>query len=223
MSMNIRMITGHAGCENTPANTVENVKKAIEINCDALELDIRIYNGIIYCSHDKRTDSENFFTIDEAIELIKNSKIRVNCDIKEEEAFVQVIEKFRQNNLTSRMIMTGLFPDDFSTDDDGIEFYLNLNYLMPSDEISANPESAVTKSLRFAKKYGKQVNLKGFNMHYSWAPPFLTDALHENQLQISVWTPSDKESISAMIKLGADNITTRTPVLAQKLLNEFLI
>jgi hypothetical protein len=217
-----RMITAHAGCENTSSNSAENVRCALETGCAALELDMRFSGGIVYLSHDARPHDMDCYTLGQALDEIADSDIKVNCDIKEDEALVPVIKKFAEYGMHNRMIMTGNFPRDFATDNGDIEFYLNLNYLIDENFIKYHPEEAAEKALELADIYGKQVNLKGYNMHYSCASRTLTDALHNNGLEISVWTPSDFESVADMIRMGADNVTTRTPVSAVSFLKDHL-
>jgi|GEM_PF-130929 len=226
----VRMITAHAGCEGTSANTPENIRRAIEIGCDALELDLRFSGGVVYLAHDAIPDTENFYSLDETLEELTGSKIKVNCDIKEDAAFVPAIRKFMERGMADRMIMTGNFPRGFPDEaaalvspDSEVEFYINLNHLIDEDYMKLNHAAAAKRALEFADTYGNIVNFKGYNMPYQCASRALTDALHESGLQVSVWTPSDFESIAAMVRLGADNITTRTPTAAMEFLSEYLI
>lgn len=217
------MITAHAGCENTTPNSAENVRAALDTGCEALELDVRIADDTVYFSHDALYGAAlaHAYTLDELLRDIAGTDIKINCDIKQWEAFSPIFLQFQKQRLLSRMILTGLFPADFCDPDRKVAVYLNLNNYIQQDDIVQHPQAAAEKALALAKDYGTRVNLVGFNLPYSWASKYLTDTLHAHGLEVSVWTPSDTASLSAMMALGVDNITTRTPLLALRLRQNF--
>jgi len=112
------MITGHAGNDNSIANSPESLYKCISLGADASEVDVRRdENSVLVLSHVKQ--SQNIYdtctklsTIFEAAS--RNSEIIINCDLKEENLPVDVISLARQYGLDkSRLILTGTVPPSY--------------------------------------------------------------------------------------------------------------
>jgi glycerophosphoryl diester phosphodiesterase len=77
-------IIGHRGAKGLEEdNTIDSFKRAIELNVDMIETDVRKQGGELVLSHDPTLVSESYTKLSELLELV-NGKIPLNLEIKEE-------------------------------------------------------------------------------------------------------------------------------------------
>ena len=73
---------GHRGaCGYKIENTLESVQKAIELNVDIIEIDIRPYKNKLILSHDEVDESKDYCTLYSVLEIIPK-KIDIYLDVK---------------------------------------------------------------------------------------------------------------------------------------------
>ena len=77
------MITAHSGCDNTPENSLEFLGKALGMEVDAVEIDVRkSRDGRLILSHDET--KEDAVSLEVAFRMAREfPKKKVNCDLKE--------------------------------------------------------------------------------------------------------------------------------------------
>ena len=81
------MITAHTGAYDTPDNSLETIEAAIRDGVDAVELDIRQRpDGTVVMGHDIITTNNDGVELTSAFELISQSNLMVNLDIKDTRA-----------------------------------------------------------------------------------------------------------------------------------------
>ena len=200
-------ITAHAGAFNTPANSMESVKKAIEYGVDVIEIDVRRRpNGTIVMGHDIIPTNTNGVEIKSVFEVIKDTDVRLNLDIKEMKLLPDLHDMIVEYGLVDRVFLTGieeweaknvpkLCPD--------IEFY--INYLPSRIKIfSADYQQKLIDML-------VETGACGINCNHANASRTLSDVLHDNGFKLSVWTVDKEYHMKRALVNKPDNITTNHP------------
>ena len=78
------LITAHSGCDGTAENSLESMKKGIELGADCAEIDVMAdAAGRLWLTHDLPEDFTGLVPLEEAFALIRESGIAVNCDLKD--------------------------------------------------------------------------------------------------------------------------------------------
>ncbi len=219
----MKIITAHSGCDNTAPNSREFIEYALNLGAECFEVDVRKDGeDVLMLSHDKT--EEKCLTLKEAFEILAKYPNRlINCDLKEEGLEQSVLTLAKECKVDKQLIFTGAVnPKCFTVgreDYKDVSWYVNAEIFVPDiykmvaeskseDEIKA----CLVGSLDEYKKY----NVKGINWHYKLARLAETE-IKEHGLKFSVWTVDDESEISAFIKDGVENITTRNLKMALNL------
>ena len=207
-------ITAHTGCENTPANSLESIKKGAECGADIVEFDIRFdKNNNPILSHDEPTGGE--VTLEQAFaKLAEYENLKVNLDIKCTTNLKAVQTLAEKYNLLDRAFYTGVFVefvDAVKTDSPKLPYFLNITDVIPPDE---HTEEYLDSLVEKVRSYGAL----GINFHFGNASEKLVEAFHKNGLQVSIWTVNEAEDFRRIIKFNPDNITTKFPSIAKTLI-----
>ena len=132
------MITAHSGCEGTGIDTMESIKKALEFNADAVEIDIRMDPfGDLRISHNPLS-LEDYFKKNpllDVFKLVQHTSLLINFDIKEKTALYKTLDAALEFGFpTERLIFTGCTSPEQLLDDPGLVkqavFFLNLEELL---------------------------------------------------------------------------------------------
>ena len=207
-------ITAHTGCENTPENSLESIVKGALLGADIVEFDIRFdKNNNPILSHDEPTGGE--VTLEQAFaKLSEYENLKVNLDIKCTDNLNAVQTLAEKYNLLDRAFYTGVFAqfvDAVKTDSPKLPYFLNITDVIPSDE---HTEEYLLSLVEKVRNYGAI----GINFHFGNASKELVEAFHKNDLQVSIWTVNEIEDFKRIIEFAPDNITTRKPSIAKKLI-----
>lgn len=218
---------GHRGaCGYEPENTIASFRKAMELNVDMVELDVRICrSGEIVVIHDEtigRTTGENGFigemdssvvrTLDagkgECVPLLEevfnlvNRNIRINIELKEPGTAVPV------NNLITRYVKDkGWSLDDFLISSFHHEELLTFRKINSDIDISV-------LFLRMPKNYydyAERVNAYSINCYKGITTTEFIDDAHARGLKYFVFTVNRPETIEEMKKMGVDGIISNFP------------
>lgn len=207
-------ITAHTGCEDTPDNSLESIGKGADCGADIVEFDIRFdKNNTPVLSHDEPTGSE--VTLEQAfIKLSEYKNLKVNLDIKCTDNLNAVQALAEKYNLLGRAFYTGVFDefaDSVRKDSPKIPYYINFRDMLLPDE---HTEEYLLSLVEKVKNFGAM----GINFHFGNASEDLVDVFHKNDLLVSLWTINEIDDFQKVIKLSPDNITTRKPSIAKKLI-----
>ncbi len=132
------MITAHSGCEGTGIDTMESIKKALELNADAVEIDIRMDPfGVLRISHDPLS-LEDYFKknpLIDVFEIVRPTSLLINFDIKEKKALYKTLDAASEFGFpTQRLIFTGCTSPELLLSEAGLahraQFFLNLEELL---------------------------------------------------------------------------------------------
>lgn len=234
-------ITAHSGCEGTEVDSLQSIRHALSLGANALEIDVRLaQNGELRLSHNFCTpeEYEKKPLVREAFEMIKDSKIMINCDIKEQKALYPLIamaESFGLNK--ERLIITGCtaleqFMRDPSLKDRAMAF-INMEEMLKTfyiERFSPLGVEAMTKLMNYGWgpyrehpeliddsliaemiEYIKGLGLAGLNTTYLLADDRLLSALKQADVALSVWTVNDPQIAKRFFDAGVWNVTTREP------------
>ncbi len=202
-------ITAHAGLENTKPGTWEDVEKAIELNVDILEVDVRMYEGNVYLSHDPliTAQMEQYILFDEVLERIKETKIVLNCDIKEKEVTQVVADIASRLQMEERIFFTGISDIEYLNSVSKFYYFVGLEYAMVQNENYGFTEEEV-KELIFRFKKKANPYCKGFNLDYKVVNSSLIEGLQKAQIPLSCWTVDKEKDIDFLMQSRVPYITT---------------
>lgn len=214
------IITAHSGCEGTPDNSMESIRKAIELGADCVEIDINADGrGGLWLAHDALDDYSGAVSLDAALRAISESGAAVNCDIKREELLVPVLEAARVAGIPrDRLIFSGSVDVDRLRNDASIvrraRIFLNLSQIVP--HLTSTPprnreEAAALFDARLEEIAGlaRRLGAECINPPYRLMPPERIDAALACGLQLSLWTVDDEADQRALMQKDLLNMTTR--------------
>lgn len=209
---------GHRGAPaHAPENTIKSFRKALELGCEAIELDVHMCaSGELVVIHDetlerttngkgkvadfslqelKKLDAgegEKIPTLDEVIDAAA-SKARILIEIKNEkaaDAVRQLIEKYGD--------------------------YKNLVAI--SFNLSALESIKTSNSLiKLGFTFEEKVQLPDLSGYYSINPSVdvidreIVENAHKSGLKVFCWTVNNKEQLKIALDTGADGIMTDDP------------
>lgn len=198
-------ITAHTGAFNTPANSLESVQAAIDNDVDIAEIDVRQRpDGTVVMGHDIITTNNDGVEISIVFETVKESKLRLNLDIKDMKALPELHRLIFEYGLEKRVFLTGIESYQAKAAAENcpdIDYYINY---VPS-RIKIFSEDYQQKLLDMLEKTGGI----GINCNHANASKTLSDLLHENGYKLSVWTVDKKHQMKRALVNKPDNITTR--------------
>ena len=196
----ITMITAHAGAEGTPANTLQSIGVLAACGADALEMDVRVSGRGLLLSHDPLSSGAGCVSLEEALRLLaeQNNEMLVNLDMKEEGLAEQAYAAAARCGMANRILFTGsICPvDERFLKNLPPQIWFSESQLLP-DERTAPLESVLSRGHSVINAYYRRVD-----------PAALTPKTAQHY---SCWTLDDEEAITAFLRAGVRNITTRIP------------
>ena len=205
--------TAHAGCVNTPDDSLESIDAGVTYNAPIVEIDLNFNaDNVPVLSHETPQGGE--VTLDEAFERIsKYENLKVNIDIKSTSNLQEVVALAEKYGITDRIFFTGVTTDFVSAVREAcpnIPYYLNVEVL-PAKKQS---KEYLLSLVQLVKENGAI----GINFNKDSATKELVDIFHENQLLVSIWTVNKEKDMYKILVLAPDNITTRQPDLIMQIL-----
>lgn len=208
-------VTAHSGSEHTQDNSMEFLKKGIEIDAQVLEIDVTFRaDGTPVLLHKEEAEANEGLLFEQAIKYIsENSEtVKLNLDLKSTAFLPGAVEIIEKYGMKERCFFTGVNEEDVEVvrrDGGGIPYYLNLSL--------ARGKRTDKNELEAALKKVKDSGAIGINCNYKNASPEMVALFHENGLLVSYWTANDKLVMHYLLSLSPDNITTRYPVALKKI------
>lgn len=233
------MTTAHSGCEGTKRDSLESVLKAIELDVDAVEIDVRKSpDGTLRISHDKKPDVrayENVARLEEVFEILKPTTLRVNCDMKEREHVYDLLGVADAYDFDrDRLIVTGsISPEQLAYDPellDRMTLYMNIEelfkyvYLYSGSSNFEEFRKLMTEPWTFTRAF--LLNLEGYlpkvidltgklgvtklNFPYQQVREEHCRMLAQAGLGVSVWTVDDSEAMQRFLDFSIGNLENVT-------------
>ena len=221
------MKIGHRGAMGyAPENTLKSFKKALELNVDAVELDIYVCkSGELVVIHDDKVNRttngkgyvvektfEELSTLDagegekipklsEVLDLI-DRKVKVNIElkgVKTAKPVHELIEKYVKNK--------GWEYDDFLISSFNHYELKKFRKLNPKIKIGALISGIPIGFSKFAK----MLNIDSVNLCFEFINQEFVDDAHNRNLKVYVWTVNDSDDIERMKTFGVDGIFSNFP------------
>lgn len=202
-------VTWHAGAMDTQPNTLESIELATKNNAEIIEIDVTFRpDGTPVIIHSDSPAQNEGILLEEAIKILSKGNSRVNLDLKSTANLPAVDEIITRYQMMSRAFYTGVFEGWIDTvrANSTIPFYLNY----PINE-TENAQTVADK----AKKLG----VIGINSNFNGVTKEFVDNIHNNGLEVSLWTANTEEEMLRCIVTNPDNITTKRPDLLNAILN----
>ncbi|MCM1286069.1 MAG: glycerophosphodiester phosphodiesterase [Acetobacter sp.] len=211
-------ITAHTGAYDTAMNSVEFVETAVSKSIEVIELDIRQRpNGTVVMSHDLVVTNNDGVDLKEAFELLKDTNIRINLDIKETKALNNLYKLLKEYNLAEQSFLTGIEVINVKAvkESDCAEMDYYLNYMPSRTKVFFDEYRQ--KLIELLDETGAV----GINCNYKFASSQLSSLLHKKGYKLSIWTVDTKRKAKKVLVCKPDNITTRNPDLIQEVINNW--
>lgn len=208
-------VTAHSGCDGTMPNSIESLKRAINLGADIAEIDItKRADGTLVMLHSGQAPENEGVLLSEALEFVSQNSptLKLNLDLKRFDCVEEIESLLREYSLTERCFYTGLNFEQAAevASVTTIPYYININP-QPIDRYN---EEYWIRTLT-------QVNMLGavgVNSQYALISKKAIEYCHMNSLKVSLWTADGDNAINYCLSLQPDNITTRNPqILLKKL------
>lgn len=209
-------VTAHSGCEGTPDNSMEFIRKGVEINAQILEVDVTFRaDGTPVLIHKEQADADEGLLFDEAVRYISENSdtVRLNLDLKSTANLPEVVRILDQYGMRERCFYTGVNADfvEAVRADGELPYYLNT----PITRWKKHYLKELNAALERVKKSGAI----GINCSLKYASKEMVELFRENGLLVSYWTANSKKEMIKLLNIAPDNITTRRPVFLNEIKN----
>jgi glycerophosphoryl diester phosphodiesterase len=212
---------GHRGVKGyEPENTLASFQKAIDLDCDAIELDVHLsLDGEIVVIHDETIDRTttgkgfvnqltlkdlqkyNIPTLDEVLE-ISNHNFLINIELKSYETVEKVLEII-ENHISEKHWKY----ENFLVSSFDWNALQQLRFLNDKIQIGVLTEDNLETAFAFAK-FIKAATL---NPYFKLLNLEKVSKIQEKGIKIYVWTVNELEDIQKMKALKVDGIISDFP------------
>ncbi|MCU0822937.1 MAG: glycerophosphodiester phosphodiesterase, partial [Spirochaetes bacterium] len=215
---------GHRGAMDLePENTLRSINKAIDLNVDAVEIDVyRTEDNELVVMHYERVEKttngrglvwdltlpeikkldagkgEMVPTLQEVIDTVKG-RCGVLIELKMYGIEQQVVDLINKNKIKSDSIVISFFHD----------LMRNVRQIDPGVKTGVTFMCVPVNVSRLAADAGAEYILP----QYQFLTPAMVKDAHDNGLKILTWHSEDIEEMKGLVKLGVDGIMTNRPDL----------
>ncbi|MBR3737437.1 MAG: glycerophosphodiester phosphodiesterase [Eubacterium sp.] len=210
-------ITAHTGAFETKDNTLESISTAIEKGITEIEIDIRQRpDGTLVMGHDIIVSNSDGVELSSAFEIIRDTDVRLNLDIKETRVLKTLRDMLIEYDLMNRVVLTGI--DSFQVkavkeNCPDVDYYINN---VPS-RIKIFSDDYQTELIEELEETGAI----GINCNFANASRTLSDLLHKNGYKLSIWTLDTTRQMKRALIIKPDNITTRNPDKLKRIIDNW--
>ena len=209
-------VTAHSGCEGTPDNSMEFIRKGVEINAQILEVDVTFRaDGTPVLIHKEQADADEGLLFDEAVRYISENSdtVRLNLDLKSTANLPEVVRILDRYGMRERCFYSGVNADfvEAVRADGELPYYLNTTI--------TRWKKHSPKELNAALERVKKSGAIGINCSLKYASKEMVELFRENGLLVSYWTANSKKEMIKLLNIAPDNITTRRPVFLNEIKN----
>ncbi len=208
------MITAHGGSFNSGRNSTKYLNHTDIFEADAIEVDIYRMFKVLYISHWPAPFTfYKKIRLREVFKLIKETGMKVNCDLKTHGIIGDVIKLAKSMGVENQLIFTGCVSEfDNKVIDCGEAWFNKIKGI-----------SYKAKNARALKERIDSYNnphFKGINLNYRKVNGKFIEAAREVDLKLSVFTVDDIDALLRLVPVVDGNITTNLPLVARSILNK---
>lgn len=220
------VVAHRGGTELGPENRLETFRRAIELEVDAIELDIhKSVDGVLFVIHDS-TLTRTFGVEGKVNEMTAEELARIGVPTLSEvfslvEDRVKLIVEIKASEPGIEEALAALL-EEYGLLDSAIvisfhsEPLRELHRLCPS--LATGFLYGSTEST--PEQLKAELGIRYLGPHYSQVNSTLIRQVRQAGLLINPWTVDDEESLRKMIELGCDAVTTNYPTRLLKLLKK---
>lgn len=211
-------ITAHTGAYNTQMNSIDFVRAAVDNGADVIELDIRQRpDRTVVMSHDIVVTNNDGVPLQEAFDLLQDTDIKINLDIKETRVLDAMYELLLEYSLVQQSFLTGIETVNVKAVKESackdMDYYLNY---MPS-----RPKVFFDEYREKLIGLLEETGAIGINCNYKFANSQLSNLLHKKGYKLSVWTVDKQRTAKKMLVIKPDNITTKNPDMINEMIENW--
>lgn len=222
----LSLVTAHAGCLNTPPNSVLNVIEAIKARADIVEVDVNTTkDGVTILFHDQAVQTpshgvipvnaltfEEFQAIvevtrlEDVLKVLHQAQIPVNLDLKSLACVDPMQNIVKLYDMVDSIIISGCHKDDALFVK---HRYPEFQVLLNADENTA--DLGPDEYRAYIRKTCQDVitaSCCGINMNYRDCRPEFFEYARLRCLPVLLYTVDKKTDMERFLKLGAYSITT---------------
>ncbi len=220
---------GHRGAKGYIAeNTLNSIKKAIQLNADGVEIDVfKCLSGELVLSHDENLKSmtgksgiiENL-TLKELDDYLIHGKYKI-CTLNEilekilDPILINIeLKGYNTATATSTIINEFTMNSDWNIEHFVISSFkwIELEKLRSFDNyipigVLVNQFMDLNKAIEF----GKKINAKAIHPNYNLLDKRTITKIKNNGFKVHTWTVNDENDINNMKKLNVDGIISDYP------------
>ncbi|MGC9132278.1 MAG: glycerophosphodiester phosphodiesterase [Candidatus Micrarchaeia archaeon] len=219
---------GHRGARGVVAeNTIKSFEEAIKEGVNAVELDVReTKNKKLVVFHDEKVDKltnakgyvRDFTleeikklrvngvgeipTLEEALDFLKNKKVKVLIEIKEPGTEPKVLEEIKKRKMEKNCIIVSFYKE-------ALEKVKQIDEKIETGLIFVKDKEAIENALKIKANYILPL------YHFTHSSDI--EKAHKNGLKVIVWTINDKEEAKRFKEKGVDGIATDFPEVLKDL------
>lgn len=217
------LIIAHRGASAyEPENTLRSVKRALELDADMVEVDVRASrDGHIVVIHDavvdRTTDGKGYVkdmtlkelkrlnaglgehipTLQEVTELLRGRKAQLVVEIKVLGIEKKVLQILKENELDRQALITSFYHPILK----------RVKELEPNMRTGAIIVSRPIKAAQLAL----DANSNALFPKHIYIDPQMVEEAHRHDLAVYPWTIDTLNEIEPLIKMGVDGIVTNKP------------
>ncbi len=234
--MQIPMITAHAGCENTPRDSMDSIHAALPFRPDAVEMDVRLFeDGVLRISHNavSAADYLDRPTLEQVFVLVADTGMKLNCDIKNAPALYSVLNMADRFGFRSdRLILSGcMSPEQLVRDFSILQkatVFLNIEeifkfFYLSEQKVASTSEfiSLMNAPWDFLRKaqisrgwferaacFARELKVSAVNLPHRLLMDETAALFSALNVPVSVWTVNEPDLIDYCLKKNVLNITT---------------
>lgn len=212
------LVTAHSGCDGTPDNSLAFLFHALQCGADALEVDVRTApDGTLYLGHDQADASCP--RLDQAFQLLRDSPMRINCDLKQPDLEEAVLSLARGWGVAGRLLFSGSVSTERMLQNPEVRSrtLLNIASVFPGDR-GTPLEERLEELIRACRACGAAA----VNVSYERCTDLVLARFRAEGIGVSAWTVNEEPAARRLLDWGIYNITTRRPgmVLALQKMEE---
>ncbi|MCQ2486244.1 MAG: glycerophosphodiester phosphodiesterase [Clostridia bacterium] len=229
--MSYIMITAHSGCEGILPDSLDAVKKGIELKADAVEVDVQLdKNGTLYLSHDEKEDPSKAETLENVFRIIAENNICVNCDLKNPDTLFPLLKLADKYGIPKqKLILSGNIKYAVLESNPDIAKRSRV-FQHITNEVFANRntdasfyESDKAMLMENAKRISnlfKHLGAECINICFDRVDHEIIELYNSFGIKMSLWTVNKPDMQRQFLNENIMNITTLRPSTALQIRNE---
>ena len=188
-------IIGHKGAKGlAPENSIESIRKALQTNVDAIEIDIRMQQGSVVLSHDRTVRERIYCPIQQALQEIDGS-VPIILDIKEQSVVKPLLKALK--GYTGELIYSS----------HKFRVLQAIKEAIPDAQLAVIEKWSGVRAVAEATFLGtKRIHI---NHNWLWSK-FVASMINEGYI-LYAYTVNDQERANELKKWGVHGIFTDHP------------